>query len=95
MISSIDIIFSFIISFATIILLKLYEKAKPEYERLSSQQYTSVFLLVLIASLFSFYIKTFFNPLTFFTGGNDITGNITQKLVSNYVKPAILSGMIL
>lgn len=94
--STTDIVLSFIISSLTLIFFKLYEKTKPTYEHISSQHYSSIFFIVLITSLTVLSIKNVFNPLSIFAGGNLISGgNITQSLVSNYVKPAIISSVLL
>lgn len=99
MLSSLDIIFSFIISSLTISLLKIYERLKPEYEKLSTNQLINIWLVVLISSLAAFYIKTIFNPLEFFSGGNGISNGIignnstTSTLVGNIIKPVITSGI--
>jgi hypothetical protein len=79
MISTKSIIYSFIISFVSTIILKGYEKVnQKEYE---SSEYVKIFLIVLLSSIFTFYIKNLVNPLiNSFTGtskgGSTGTNNV-------------------
>ena len=94
MITSLDIIFSFLISSLTISLLKIYERLKPEYEKLSTNQYINIWLIVLISSLIIFYIKTIFNPIEFFSsgGGNELIKN-HSSIIKSIITPVISSGV--
>lgn len=67
MISTNSLIYSFLISFISSIVLKGYEKMNDkEYE---TGEYVKIFLIVLLSSIFTFYIKTLINPLiSSFTG---------------------------
>lgn len=76
MISTSDIIYSFIISIITIIFLKGYEKAnEKDYE---TSEYIKVFLITLLSSIATFYIKTLINPLI----SKMIGGSLTQSIPS-------------
>lgn len=75
MISTNSIIYSFLISFISSVFLKGYEKMNDkEYE---TGEYVKIFLIVLLSSIFTFYIKTLINPLiSSFTGSNNTPTNL-------------------
>jgi hypothetical protein len=77
MISTNSIIYSFIISFISSVFLKGYEKInQKEYE---SGEYVKIFFIVLLSSLFTFYIKQLINPLiSSFTGTKKPTNTSIQ-----------------
>jgi hypothetical protein len=83
MISTNSIIYSFIISFISSIFLKGYEKInQKEYE---SGEYIKIFLIVLLSSLFTFYIKKLINPLINSFSSNKTTKGGNMQLGGNTV----------
>jgi hypothetical protein len=88
MISTHSIIYSFIISFISSVVLKGYEKVnQKEYE---SGEYVKIFLIVLLSSIFTFYIKTLINPLiSSFTGSNSnkVGGGVSPSTGLNFKAP--------
>ena len=96
MISTNSIIYSFIISTITTLFLKIYEQTNhKEYE---SGEYVKVFILVLLSSIFTFYIKTLINPLLnkifgSSSSGGSVVGNQSNNLINGGSSSNINSGM--
>lgn len=89
MISTNSIIYSFIISIISSIMLKVYEKTNDkEYE---TGEYVKIFLIVLLSSIFTFYIKTLINPLISSITGTT-KGGASTPLNSTGQKP-MMNGM--
>lgn len=63
MISNLSIVYSFIISSITVLFLKVYEKVN--YKEYETSEYIKIFIITLLSSISTFYIKSFLNP--FFT----------------------------
>lgn len=98
MISTNSIINAFVISTITTIFLKAYEKVNSkEYE---NGEYIKIYLIVLLSSMLSFYLKDLISP--FFSSfssknkGKLIGGNMHSKAVinnNNLIRPPnMLSG---
>jgi hypothetical protein len=61
MISLNSVVYAFIISFISLIMLKGY--AKMYYKDYETDEYVKIFLIVLLSSIFTSYIKLLINPL--------------------------------
>lgn len=83
------IIYSFIISTITTFLLKIYEKMnEKEYE---TAEYIKIFLITLLSSIATFYLKTIIDPII----GKFVSGGASSpvKLPSASNPTNLLGGM--
>ena len=85
MVTTSDIVYAFLISIITVIMLKGYERMNnKEYE---TDEYIKVFLITLLSSIATFYIKTLINPMLGKMLGGGSTAQVINQSISGGSTP--------